>query len=71
MRASITIVVALLVMVGMFALTITLAVALDRPQGKGYDCTVAEFHPDYPVDVKEACREILKNRIKSERVLWI
>lgn len=71
MRASITIAVALLVMAGMFVLTITLGVTMDRPQGKAYDCTVAEFHPDYPVDVKEACREIMKNRIKSERVLWI
>ena len=23
-----------------------------------YDCTIAEFHPDIPVEVKEACRKI-------------
>ena len=23
-----------------------------------YDCTMAEFHPDYPPKVKEACRRL-------------
>jgi hypothetical protein len=23
-----------------------------------FDCSVAEFHPDIPVEVKEACRKI-------------
>lgn len=23
-----------------------------------YDCTIAEFHPDIPLEVKEACRNL-------------
>jgi hypothetical protein len=23
-----------------------------------YDCSIAEFHPDYPLQVKEECRKI-------------
>jgi hypothetical protein len=25
---------------------------------KVYDCSMAEFHPDFPLDVKEECRKI-------------
>jgi len=38
-----------------------------QPQQKVYDCTVAEFHPDYPPKVRQACREIMKDR----KVNWI
>jgi hypothetical protein len=30
----------------------------DEPRIIRYDCTIAEFHPDIPVEVKEACRKI-------------
>lgn len=42
-------------------------VVAGQPKQKVYDCTVAEFHPDYPPKVKEACREIMKER----KVNWI
>ena len=29
-------------------------------QGKVYDCTIAEFHPDYPKEVKEECRQLIE-----------
>lgn len=28
------------------------------PQEKIYDCSLAEFHPDYPIEVREACRKL-------------
>jgi hypothetical protein len=28
------------------------------PETKVYDCSLAEFHPDFPADVKEECRKI-------------
>lgn len=28
------------------------------PHAKIYNCDMAEFHPDYPVKVREACREL-------------
>ena len=32
---------------------------------KRYDCSIAEIHPDYPVEVKQACRRIRAERIKE------
>ena len=36
----------------------------DRPADRviRYDCTMAEMHPDYPVEVKEACRKLRAER---------
>jgi hypothetical protein len=25
---------------------------------KVYDCSIAEFHPDYPIKIKEECRRL-------------
>jgi hypothetical protein len=30
----------------------------DEPRMIRYDCTIAEFHPDIPLEVREACRKI-------------
>ena len=32
------------------------------PEGRYYDCSIAEFHPDFPKEVKEECRKL---RIKT------
>ena len=32
---------------------------------KRYDCSISEISPDYPVEVKEACRRILLEKIKE------
>jgi hypothetical protein len=29
-----------------------------------YDCTISEISPDYPLEVKEACRRLRADRIK-------
>ena len=29
-------------------------------KGKGYDCSMASFHPDYPTAVREKCRSLQK-----------
>jgi hypothetical protein len=29
-----------------------------------YDCSMAEFHPDYPIKVKEECRKLRQENIK-------
>ena len=31
---------------------------------KKYDCSIAEISPDYPLEVKEACRKLRAERIK-------
>jgi hypothetical protein len=39
-----------------------LAITPAPPEGRYYDCSLAEFHPDFPQEVKEACRKL---RIKT------
>ena len=29
-----------------------------------YDCRIAEFHPDYPAEVKQECRKLIKDSNK-------
>jgi len=32
------------------------------PTERLYDCSLAEFHPDYPAKVKEECRKLRDNK---------
>lgn len=32
------------------------------PEYRVYDCSIAEFHPDYPKEVREECRKLRKNQ---------
>jgi len=34
------------------------------PRSKVYDCSLAEFHPDFPVAVREECRRIKRESSK-------
>ena len=34
---------------------------------RSYDCSMAEFHPDYPVKVKQACREQFKQQMEKSQ----
>jgi len=31
---------------------------LPAPKEKAYDCSISEISPDYPLQVKEACRKL-------------
>lgn len=47
----------ILAAIGALSIVLTLVLALiPMPEYKIYDCSVAEFHPDYPPDVREQCR---------------
>lgn len=35
-----------------------LLIFVDQPRSVRYDCSIAEFHPDYPVEVREQCRKL-------------
>ena len=39
------------------------------PEGRVYDCTLAEISPDYPIEVKQECRRLLKEYNDKENVL--
>ncbi len=34
-------------------------------QYRVYDCSLAEFHPDYPIEVREECRKIRQQSTKN------
>lgn len=35
------------------------------PKERVYDCSLAEFHPDYPVEVKNKCRQIRSQKLTT------
>lgn len=37
-------------------------------QGRVYDCGMAEWHPDIPVEVKEECRRMKRQYQKEEDI---
>lgn len=41
---------------------VSAAVVALMPKGRTYNCSLAEFHPDYPEAVKRQCRELRKER---------
>jgi len=46
-------------------LLILLSIIPGPPEDRYYDCTIAEFHPDYPLEVKQACRQLIINSKKN------
>jgi hypothetical protein len=47
----------LLAMIGLIVLGNSL------PREQVYDCSLAEFHPDYPIQVREECRRLRSAKI--------
>ena len=39
---------------------------VDNERVVRYNCDIAEFHPDYPVAVKQKCRELLNENRTSK-----
>lgn len=37
------------------------------PKTKVYNCSLAEFHPDFPIAVKEQCRYITKQQVENTK----
>ena len=37
---------------------ISIATVLDEPETLRYDCSIAEFQPNYPAVIKEECRRL-------------
>lgn len=56
----------LLVVALLCSLIIATAVTNSDMHGiKKYDCSISEFSPDYPVEVKEACRRMRAEKNKE------
>ena len=37
------------------------------PQGRVYDCGMAEWHPDIPTEVKEECRKMRREDFQRQQ----
>jgi hypothetical protein len=60
-------IITVLLYIGLVVLLFGLVVHAPPANFRSYDCSMAEFHPDYPVKVKQACREQFKQqREKSQ-----
>ena len=58
------------IFIGICVITFLVVVLYDySPQGKVYDCTLAEISPDYPIEVKQECRRLLKEYNDKENLL--
>ena len=38
-----------------------------QPEGHVYDCRLAEISPDFPIQVREECRKLQREVIRSEK----
>lgn len=49
------------------ATMVMLAFILPEQEGRYYDCGMAEWHPDIPAEVKEACRKKHLEEFRKQR----
>jgi uncharacterized short protein YbdD (DUF466 family) len=59
MKWAVTFIVLLLTTVGIILTVLDMIPMVDY---KVYDCSMSEFHPDFPTDVREECRKIRSNK---------
>jgi len=58
------------IFIGVSIITFLVVILYDySPQGRVYDCTLAEISPDYPIEVKNECRRLLKEYNDKEYLL--
>jgi len=58
----------ILAVIGLFFIFFILAMSdFGQPSGRVYDCGMAEWHPDIPVEVKEACRKRSLDKWKEQQ----
>jgi hypothetical protein len=63
MKRTLAAIIAMALFASMWWAMILLAHQIQPGRGQTYDCSLAEFHPDYPLEVKRKCREIRKGSI--------
>lgn len=57
----------IILIVAAVLLAVTILISTNFGAGRTiiYDCRLAEFHPDFPQDVREQCRKLLKEQTKK------
>jgi hypothetical protein len=61
----------MIVIIGLSLVAIIAVFSDFYPKEKIYDCTLAEISPDYPIEVKQECRRLLKEYNDKENLLQI
>jgi hypothetical protein len=59
----------IIVIIGLTLVAIIAVFSDFYPEGKVYDCTLAEISSDYPIEVKNECRRLLKEYNSKENLL--
>lgn len=59
----------MIVIIGLSLIAVAAVFSDYYPEGKVYDCTLAEISPDYPIEVKQECRRLLKEYNSKENLL--
>ena len=56
--------------IGVVVLLVMLLISTNFGAGRTvvYDCRLAEFHPDFPLDVREQCRKLLRDQINARKI---
>jgi hypothetical protein len=58
------------IFIGLCVITFLVVVLYNYvPQGRVYDCALAEISPDYPIEVKQECRKLLREYNSKENLL--
>ncbi len=55
------------IIVAILAVVILITTDFGHSRTVIYDCRDAHWHPDYPVEVKNQCREIMKEHYEKEQ----
>ena len=57
----------LILLIVMIAALLILIFTEWGPQGRVYDCGMAEWHPDIPAEVKEECRRMRREDFQRQQ----
>jgi hypothetical protein len=58
-----------LLIIAAVAVVVTILISTNFGAGRTvvYDCRLA-FHPDFPLDVREKCRKLMRDQIDNKRI---
>lgn len=57
----------IIILLALMAVLIFIISDFGDSQGRYYDCRDAHWHPDYPVQVKEECRKIIREHLEQQK----
>jgi hypothetical protein len=59
-----------LLIIAAVAVVVTILISTNFGAGRTvvYDCRMAEFHPDFPLDVREQCRKLMRDQLNTKRI---